>query len=93
MDEIEMAVSVLAAVTLPLIGIGPMLMRAMGRRVFAAIVLSCAAIVLMLSRAPWAAVLTLCAGAALVFAHRRADGRSRRSANAVYIDEGDALSR
>jgi hypothetical protein len=93
MDEIEMAVSVLAAVTLPLIGIGPMLIRAMGRRVFGAIVLSFAAIVLMLSRAPWAAVLTLCAGAALVFAHRRPGGRPRRGAKPVYVDEGDALSR
>jgi lysylphosphatidylglycerol synthetase-like protein (DUF2156 family) len=88
MDEIEVAVSVLAAVTLPLIGVGPMLMRVRSRRVFAALVLWCAAIVLLLTRSPWAAAATLGVGGVLLLAHRR----SARRAAPAYGEERDALS-
>ena len=93
MEEIEVAVSVLAAVTLPLIGVGPMLMRTLSQRVFVALTLSCSAIVLMLTRAPWASVFTLCVGAALLLAHRRSVNRSMRAVAPVYVEERDALSR
>jgi hypothetical protein len=93
MDEIEVAVSVLAAVTLPLIGVGPMLMRMLSQRVFAALAASCSAIVLMLTRAPWAAVFTLCVGGALLLAYRRSVKRPTRAAAPVYVEERDALSR
>jgi lysylphosphatidylglycerol synthetase-like protein (DUF2156 family) len=93
MEEIEVAVSVLAAVTLPLIGVGPVLMRMLSQRVFAGLVLSCSAIVQMLTRAPWAAVFTLAVGAALLLAYRRSVNRSTRATAPVYVEEGDALSR
>jgi len=88
MEEIELVVSVLAVLVLPLIGVGPMVMRTLNQRVFGGLVLSCAAIVLMLTRAPWAAAFALCVGAAVLLMHRRT--LRRRPA---YTDERDSLSR
>ena len=89
MDEIEVAVSVLAAVTLPLVGVGPMLMRTLSGPVFGILVLPISVLVLMLTRAPWAAVLTLCVGVALLLVNRRPP---RRGAT-VYVEEPDTSSR
>jgi len=88
MNEIETAVSVLAAGTRPLLGVGPLLMRTLSVHVFAALVLSCSAIVLMLTHAPWAALLTLSVGVVLLLAYRR----SVRRAASLYIDARDGRS-
>ena len=88
MEEIEAAVSVLAVLVLPLVGVGPMVMRVLSQRVFGALVLSCAALVLILTKAPWAAGLALCAGAGVLLMHRRALRRAP-----AYTDERDSRSR
>lgn len=76
MNEIEMAAGVLAVLALPLVGVGPLLMRTLKLRVFAAMVVSCTVIVLALTRNPVAAAITLCVGVGLVVAHRRASRRA-----------------
>jgi hypothetical protein len=68
MDEIEVAVSVLAAVTLPLSASGPMLMRTLSGTCSPPSCCRAPCIVLMLTRAPGRAVLTLCVGVALLLA-------------------------
>ena len=88
MEDLEAAVSVLAVLGLPLVGVGPMVIRTLSQRVFGALVLSCAGIVLMLTRAPWAAGFTLCVGAGVLLMHRRALRRAP-----AYTDERDSVSR
>lgn len=71
MNDIEIAVSVLAVVALPLAGIGPVLLRTLPPALVAAGMVGGAGVVLLLTRAPWAAAFTLCVGAAVLARHWR----------------------
>jgi hypothetical protein len=70
MNELEISASVLAAVALPLVGVGPMLLRTLPAAVVGVAMVACAAIVWVLTRQPWAAAFTLCLGATVLFRHR-----------------------
>jgi hypothetical protein len=71
-NDIEIAVSVLAVVALPLAGIGPVLLRTLPAAVVAAGMVGGAGIVMLLTHEPWAAAFTLCVGAAVLLRHWRA---------------------
>jgi hypothetical protein len=71
-NDIEIAVSVLAVVALPLAGIGPVLLRTLPALLVAAGMVGGAGVVLLLTHEPWAAAFTLCVGAAVLLRHWRA---------------------
>lgn len=71
MNELDNAVSVLAAVALPLVGIGPVLLRTLPAWLVGLGMAVCAAVVLLLTREPWACAFTACIGAAVLLHHWR----------------------
>lgn len=82
MNELELAAGVLAAVALPLVGIGPVLLRTLPPVVVASAMALCAAVVWLLTREPWATAFTLCLGAAVLLRHHRRRAARLRAAAA-----------
>jgi hypothetical protein len=72
MSDLDVAVSVLAVVAFPLVGIGPMLLRLLHPAGYAAAVLLCSATVYLLTGEPWATVFTACLAVAVVLPRRPA---------------------
>ena len=88
-----MAVSVLAVLALPMIGVGPMLMRTMRPAVFGVCAASCSGLVFVLTGAPWATAFTACLGAALMLRGMAARRRRPATIRAAYGDERSSVPR
>jgi hypothetical protein len=72
MNDLDVAVSVLAVVAFPLVGIGPMLLRLLRPAGYAVSVVVGSAVVYLLTGEPWATVFTACLAVAVVLPRRPA---------------------
>jgi hypothetical protein len=86
MNDLDVAVSVLAAVAFPLVGIGPMLLRLLRVAGYVIWVLASSGVVLMLTGQAWAAAFTACVAVTAVLP--RCLPRPERGARASLTEDG-----
>ncbi|WP_280150887.1 hypothetical protein [Piscinibacter sp. XHJ-5] len=90
MSDLDVAVSVLAVVAFPLVGIGPMLLRLLRPAGYTVWMLLCSATVYLLTGELWATAFTACLAGAVVVPRRTAADPAA-VAGGYANDRGSAL--